>query len=133
MENFSIKPYQYTWLNSFAQVKKIDKNFEVDYWGISNKNLQKKIIEYTKSNSINKTICIYGDTYVKEFLVTNNFSCFKNYTELDSAKTRPLIAYQNVRNIKRSNPRDCKLIYEENYKYTFFNQNIKVANLWYCD
>ena len=133
IENFSIKPYQYTWLNSFAKVHKIDKTFEVDYWGISNKNLQKKIIEYTNLNLINKDICIYGDTYVKEFLVKNNFSCFKNYSELDSAKIRPLIAYQNVRNIKRSNPSDCKLISEENYKYTFFNQNIKVANLWYCN
>ena len=42
VENFSINPYQYTWLNSFAKTKKIDKTFEVDYWGISNKNLQKK-------------------------------------------------------------------------------------------
>ena len=133
VENFSINPYQYTWLNSFAKTKKIDKTFEVDYWGISNKNLQKKIIEYTSSNSVNNEICVYGDTYVREFLVKSGFSCFKNYTELDSAKVRPLIAYQNVRNIKRSNPRDCELIYEEKYQYTFSNQNIKVANLWYCN
>ena len=133
IENFSINPYQYTWLNSFAKFTKIDKNFEVDYWGISNKNLQKKIIKYSELHSIDKKICIYGDTYVKEFLLKNDFFCFKNYTELDSAKIKPLFAYQNVRNIKRSNPKDCKLIYEENYKYTFFNQNIKVANLWYCD
>ena len=133
VENFSINPYQYTWLNSFAKTNKIDKTFEVDYWGISNKNLQKKIIEYTSSNSVNNEICVYGDTYVREFLVKSGFSCFKNYTELDSAKVRPLIAYQNVRNIKRSNPRDCMLIYEENYQYTFSNQNIKVANLWYCN
>ena len=133
IENFSINPYQYTWLNSFAKLTKIDKNFEVDYWGISNKNLQKKIIEYSKTHSIDKNICIYGDTYVKEFLIKDNFACFKNYTELDSAKVRPLIAYQNVRNIKRSNPRDCNLIHEETYRYSFSNQDIKVANLWYCD
>ena len=133
IENFSINPYQYTWMNSFAKFKKIDKNFEVDYWGISNKNLQKEIIKYTNLNSLDKNICIYGDTYVKEFLITNNFTCFKNYSELDSAKVRPFIAYQNVRNIKRNNPRDCKLIHEEKYQYSFSNQNIKVANLWFCD
>ena len=133
IENIALKPYQYTWLNSFAKFTNIEKNFEVDYWGISNKNLQKRIIEYTRSNSVNNEICIYGDTYVREFLVKSGFSCLKNYTELDSAKVRPLIAYQNVRNIKRSNPRDCELIYEENYQYTFSNQNIKVANLWYCN
>jgi hypothetical protein len=133
VENFSINPYQYTWLNSFAKFKKIDKNFEVDYWGISNKNLQKEIIKYTNLNSLDKKICIYGDTYVKEFLITNNFKCFKNYSELDSAKIRPFIAYQNVRNIKRNNPRDCKLIHEEKYQYSFFNQDVKVANLWFCN
>ena len=73
VENFSINPYQYTWLNSFAKTNKIDKTFEVDYWGISNKNLQKKIIEYTSSNSVNNEICVYGDTYVREFLVKSGF------------------------------------------------------------
>jgi len=133
VENISLKKYQYTWLNSFAKFTDIQKTFEVDYMGISNKNLQKKIIKYADLNSLDKNICIYGDRYVKEFLITNNFTCFKNYSELDSAKIRPFIAYQNVRNIKRNNPRDCKLIHEEKYQYSFFNQDVKVANLWYCD
>ena len=30
-ENYFLNPYQYTWLNSFAKFKKIEKNFEVDY------------------------------------------------------------------------------------------------------
>ena len=50
IENFSINPYQYTLLNSFAKFKKIDKTFEVDYWGIGNKNLQKEIIAFTDPN-----------------------------------------------------------------------------------
>ena len=41
-ENYFLNPYQYTWLNSFSKFKKIEKNFEVDYWGLSNKNIQKK-------------------------------------------------------------------------------------------
>ena len=32
----SINPYQYTWMNSFAKLKNIEKNFEIDYWGILN-------------------------------------------------------------------------------------------------
>ena len=46
-ENISLKKYQYTWLNSFAKFTNIQKNFEVDYMGISNKNLQNKINEYS--------------------------------------------------------------------------------------
>ena len=30
--------------NSFAKLNKIEKNFEVDYWGVSNKNIQKKLL-----------------------------------------------------------------------------------------
>lgn len=47
-ENVNLNPYQYTWLNSFAKFSKIEKNFEVDYWGLSNKNITKKIIEFTE-------------------------------------------------------------------------------------
>ena len=52
---------------------------------------------------------------------------------MDSTKTRPFYAYQNVRNIKRSNPNDCKLIHVEKYNYLFYNDDIVVGKLWYCD
>ena len=70
LENFSLNPYQYTWLNSFAKFTDIEKNFEIDYWGVSNKNLSKKINEYAENNSINKDICVYGDIFAKHFLIS---------------------------------------------------------------
>ena len=69
IENVSLNPYQYTWLNSFAKFTDIQKNFEIDYWGVSNKNLTKKIIEYSEKKSINKNTCVYGDIFAKETLV----------------------------------------------------------------
>ena len=132
-ENMNLNPYQYTWMNSFAKFKNIEKNFEIDYWGISNKNLQKKIIDYVDKKNIEKNICIYGDLYAKEFLINKNFNCFKAYTQLDDAKIRPFFAYKNLRNVKRSNPKDCKKIWNEAYNYTFFKKEISVGSLWYCD
>ena len=132
-ENISLNPYQYTWLNSFAKFTNIQKNFEIDYWGVSNKNLQKQVISHSKKNSINKKVCVYGDLYTKEFLIKKNFSCFKNYSELDSAKERPFFAYKNVANVKRSNPKDCNLIWSENYQYTFSDKNISTGTLWFCN
>ena len=133
LENYSINPYQYTWLNSFAKTVNIQKNFEIDYWGISNKNLQKKIIEYSENNFINKNTCVYGDQYVKEFLLKKNFKCFKNYSDIDAVKQRPFFAYKNVRNVKRSNPKDCELIWNESYKYSFYKKDISVGTLWFCN
>jgi hypothetical protein len=132
-ENVNLNPYQYTWLNSFAKFSKIEKNFEVDYWGLSNKNITKKIIEFTEKNSIKKTTCIYGDQYIKEFLSPYDFDCFKRYTQVDAAKIRPFFAFQSLRNVKRSNPKDCDLIWNETFNYSFYDTDISAATLWYCD
>ena len=132
-ENYFLNPYQYTWLNSFSKFKKIEKNFEVDYWGLSNKNIQKKIIEYVDDKNIKKSICVYGDFYVKEFLTPHSFSCLKLYSELDQAKERPHIAYKSLRNVRRSNPKDCELIWNETFKYTFYKKEISAGTVWYCD
>ena len=133
IENVNLNPYQYTWLNSFAKMTNIEKNFEIDYWGVSGKNLQQKIIDYAEKNNISKNTCIYGDEFVKEFLIKEGFNCFKRYQQLDSAKIKPAIAYKNLRNAKRSNPRDCELIWNEQYKYSFYNKKISAGTLWFCN
>ena len=105
----------------------------MDYWGLSNKKLNQKIIEYTEKNSISKDTCVYGDIFAKEFLKNKNFKCFKTYSELDAAMQRPLFAYKNLRNVKRSNPKDCKLIWNETYQYSFYKKDISVGTLWFCN
>ncbi len=132
-ENISINSYQYTWMNSFSKFYKINKNFEVDYWGISNKNLYSSIIRHSSNNNFNKNNCVYGDLYSKAFLEKQNFKCFKGYGELDGAKNRPYYVMQNHRNLKRSDPKDCKLISSENYSYSFSSQVINVGSAWYCN
>ena len=133
LENFKLNPYQYTWLNNFARFTNIQKNFELDYWGISGKNLQQKISKVSSKINFDKSICIYGDTYNGAYLEELGFSCFKSYSSVDEPKERPFFAYQNTRNLKRSDPKDCKLIHLEKYKYFFFNQELVMGELWYCD
>ena len=132
-ENFIINPYQYTWMNSFSKFYNINKTFEVDYWGISNKNLYKSIDNHSKLNNTANDICIYGDLYSSAFLENKNFNCFKPYSELDSANNRPFYVLKNVKNFKRSDPKNCKLISKENFYYSFSKQKIDVGSAWYCD
>ena len=61
------------------------------------------------------------------------FKCFKSYSELDGAKNRPYYVIKNVRNVKRSNPKDCSLILKEKYNYILSKQEINLGSLWYCD
>lgn len=132
-ENISLNPYQYTWMNSFAKFYNINKNFEVDYWGISGKRLSLTINEHSLINDVEKSSCVYGGQFANVFLKNYNFKCFKGYSALDSAKDRPFYVIKNVRNFKRSDPKNCQLIKLENYKYTFSNQIINVGSAWYCD
>ena len=133
LENININPYQYTWMNSSAKIFDINKNFETDYWGISNKNLSKKIEQDYVNKKFIKQNCIYGGQYTEVFLKKYGFECFKSYSELDGAKNRPYYVIKNVRNVKRSNPKDCSLILNEKYNYIFSKQEINLGSLWYCD
>ena len=132
-ENFFLKKYQYTWLNHFAKFTNIEKNFEIDYWGLSNKNLQKKIINFSENKNISKNTCVYGDLYVEAFLRKANFNCFGSYSQIDAVKKRPFFVYQNVRNLKRSSPKSCKLIHTEKYNYLFYSRDITVGKVWFCE
>ena len=60
-------PYQGSYFNQLV-LKSKKNSFEVDYWGVSNKNIQNKIVEYVNNKNLSKSICVYGDYYVKEFL-----------------------------------------------------------------
>ena len=134
LENYKINPYQYTWMNSFAKFYSINKNFEVDYWGISTKKIQEEIVNHHNHHSKNKKKnCIYGGMFADLYLKEKGFLCFKSYSELDNAKDRPYYVIKNFRNLKRSDPKDCNLIHKAKYKYLFGNQEIVTGSLWYCD
>jgi hypothetical protein len=64
-------------MNSFSKFYKINKNFEVDYWGISNKSLYTSIAEHSSKNNFNKNNCVYGDLYSKCFLRVKNLNASK--------------------------------------------------------
>ena len=132
-ENFTINPYQYTWMNSFSKFYNINKTFEVDYWGISNKNLYRSINEHSIQNNSNSNICVFGDLYSSAFLENTKLNCFKSYGQLDAANNRPFYVVKNVKNFKRSDPKNCQIITLENYHYSFSNQKINVGSAWYCD
>lgn len=133
VENVKLNPYQYTWLNSFAKLTNINENFEKDYWGISNKELNNSLIKNYNSEKTNKNICVYGDAFSEVFLDRTSLDCFKTYSQLDEANDRPFYVIQNLRNTRRSNPKDCQLITNEKYKYFLSKQEIVLGSLWYCN
>jgi hypothetical protein len=127
VENIYIHPYQYTWYNLLTRFVDIQKNFEIDYLGISNKNISKEI-----NRNSSYSLCIFGDQYVKEFLRDSNYKCFKNYSEIDQEKKRPFLVVQNLKNLYK-NPINCKIIYTEKYRLLFYKKDLVTGKLWICD
>ena len=76
---------------------------------------------------------INGDLYADVFLEKKGYKCFGTYSQIDSVGERPFFAYQNVRNLKRSKPKDCNLIKIEKYNYTLSSKDIVTGKLWYCE
>ncbi len=130
LENFYVYPYQYTWFNLPSRLMNLEKNFELDYWGISNRNLANKLIKNEEMNS-NCVITSPIDT-IKPFFNNSSFTCFKPWGAINSDLSRPFYAIQTGRNLRSSLGYKCKVINEEKIKFFFYNKDLTAGNLIKC-
>ena len=129
IENIKIYPYQYVWFNAPSRIIDLSKNFELEYQGISGK----EIANYIKANE-DPNICILANPVhsVKPFLVNSKFKCFDIWQKIDTDFKRPFLAVQNVRNLKKSIPYGCKSIHETSFKLFFQKEKIVTGKLLKC-
>lgn len=131
LENIFMYPYNYIWFNSTAKFTDIQKNFELDYWGVGNRKISQIIKKNYETRNLSKTQCVYGNAYLKEFL-SSDFKCFDSYSSFESSKKRPVLVYQDTRNIKKGSPDNCSLIHQEEMNLIFYRKEAVISNLWYC-
>ena len=129
VENIKINPYQYVWFNTPSRILDISSNFELEYQGISGR----EIATFLK-NTKDQNFCILVNPIhsVKPFLNNTNFKCFDIWQKIDGDYPRPFLAVQNVRNLKKSMPYGCKSIYESSFKLFFQKQKITTGKLLKC-
>ena len=126
-------PYQYTWFNPFSNFIDLNKNFEIDYWGVSGKSIAKKINENEKILS-NKDSCIYvSPKHVIEPFISSQFNCIKVYTSIYPKSSEKYILIKFMRNIRRENPDNCELIFEENYNLNVLVTKLKLGEVFLCN
>ena len=131
-ENFKMFPYQYTWLNLPARFLDIGKNFELEYLGISGKELAKKINIKNQNNYKNTCIVVSPVYSVQPFLKKEFFNCYYPWQLVESDLPRPFWAVQIVRNIKKSIPYKCRIISQEKISLTFYKKDLIAGNLLEC-
>jgi len=129
LDNIKLYPYNYTWYNFSSRLLNVQENFEIDYWGVSSKNLSHEAKKIFNEKKIPE-LCILGGSYVPEYLYDSTFKCFKSYGHLDSQK-RPFLVIQNLKNLYK-NPKDCSLLFEEKTSLFFYNKKLVVGKIWFC-
>ncbi len=129
IENIKINPYQYVWFNMPSRYFDLSKNFELEYQGISGREIAKHL---KKIDDKNLCILVNPIHSVKPFLKNTKFNCFDIWQKIDTNYERPFLAVQNVRNLKKSLPYGCREIYETNFKLFFQEKKIITAKLLEC-
>ena len=113
-----------------TKLQDIAKNFELEYQGISGRELAKSL-----SKLENQNICILANPLhsVRPFLNNTKYNCFDIWQKIDTNYKRPFLAVQNVRNLKKSLPYNCKSIHETKFKLLFYKKDLTTGKLLMCD
>ena len=130
IENVKIYPYQYAWFNTPSRILNLSKNFELDYWGISGKELSRELSNL--NYNIEKKPCVLTTWSARHFLDSNFFSCFNTWSAIDSDISRPFWGIQNVRNLKKGKTYKCDTVYESKFKFLFSKEEFITGRLIKC-
>ena len=129
-QNIKLYPYNYIWLNNFNYFYNVGKNFELDYWGVSTKNIAK----FLNTQNSNSTSCIISNRNngIKFFIEDKN-KCFKTFDNLHKKNKRPFYVALSERAVKKGVPNRCDLLFEEKINMNFSSENLVLAKVFKCN
>ena len=130
IENIKIHPYQYVWFNLPSRVLDLTSDFELEYQGLSGKEIAKHI---SKTDQKEKCILVSPQHSVKPFLSTEKYNCYAQWQLIDTNYERPFLAVQHVRNLKKSMPYKCESIYEDGFNLLFHKKRFVTGKLLRCN
>ena len=133
IQNINMYPYNYTWFNSINNLVDTNKKFELDYWGISGRNIAKKINSSEKLLSL-KDKCIYvAPIHIIKHFISDKYECVKPFFSIYPKTKDKYILIKFTRNLRRENPAKCELIFEESYKLNLFTKNLNMGEVYICN
>ena len=130
IENIKNNPYQYVWFNLPSRAVDLTNKFELEYQGLSGREISKHIASLDNQN-----LCVLVNPIhsVKHFLKNTGFNCFDIWQKIDTDFPRPFLAVQHVRNLKKGEPYKCELIHEEGFYLLFHKKKFVTAKLLRCN
>ena len=108
---------------------KVSNNFELDYWGVSTKN----VANFINSENLNSDDCIISNINDRIiFFLNNSNQCFKPFNELHKKNERPFYVALTERATNKGVPNKCELIHSEQVKMNFSKEDLILAKIFKC-
>ncbi len=130
IQNIKIYPYNYVWLNNLTHFTKVNSKFELDYWGVSSKEIA--FFFNSKNMKLNECIISNRNRGIKDF-VKNKDICFLPFQELHKKNTRPFYVALMERATKKGIPNKCENIHNEKVNINFSKESLIMAKVFKCD
>lgn len=129
-QNIKIFPYNYIWLNNLTHFTKINGVFELDYWGVSTKNIS----TFLDSENIRENNCIISNRNdgLKAFN-RNKKWCFKSFNNLHKKNERPFYVILLERAVKKGTPSNCRIKHQEEVSVNFSKEKLILAKVFICN
>ncbi len=133
IQNINMFPYQYTWFNSLSSLIEVEKKFELDYWGVSGRNIATKINKNQVLLS-QKNNCIYvSPIHIVKPFISSEYSCIKPFFSIFPSSSEKYILIKYTRNIRRENPSNCDIVFEESYNLNLFEKKMVMGEVYICN
>jgi hypothetical protein len=110
---------------------KVKNNFELDYWGVSTKNIANVLYEKNKSDSA--CILTNNNFGIAYFFGQNSKKCFLPFNRIDKKNQRPFYIALIERKLNKGLPNNCKKIHEEVIYMNFSKEKLTLAKVFKCD
>ncbi len=129
-QNIKIYPYNYTWLNNLTTLTKISGVFELDYWGVSSKNVARF---FNKMNLDQETCIISNRNNGIEAFTKDSNICFLPFNNLHANNKRPFYVVLMERSTNKGLPNNCNNIHNEKININLSKENLIMAKIFKCD
>ena len=129
IQNINIYPYNYIWLNNFSHLTKVSGKFELDYWGVSTK----EIATIFNKKELKKNECVISNRNrgIEDFI--NQEVCFLPFQNLHQNNKRPFYVALVERGTQKGIPNNCMNIHNEEISINFSKENLILAKVFKCN
>ena len=128
-QNLKIYPYNYVWFNNLNAFIKINNKFELDYWGLSGKEIANFL---NNERLTNECIITIREDSIKPFLENKNLNCFKKLNALHQANARPFYIALIERSLDKGLPQNCESIHQSKISVNLSNEELILSKLFKC-